>query len=102
MYYFKKMTEQRRKFMILKQQCLNVNHPLQSAQQLLPAMQKYTGKSKHSTEKSPGKSRPLRSGRSKVHELFHSKHELNKTTLSKNCSSDRPVEEPASFFGQGL
>lgn len=38
------MTEQRRKFLILKQQCLNVNHPLQSAQQLLPAMQKYTEK----------------------------------------------------------
>lgn len=80
---FSKMTEQRKKSMILKQWCLNVNHPLQSAQQLLSARQKYTGNSKHSTEKNNGKSRSLRSGRSKMHKLFHSKHKLNKTTLLK-------------------
>lgn len=47
-------------------------------QQLKYNMQKYTGESNHSTEKSPGQSRSLRSGRSKMHKLFHSKHELNK------------------------
>lgn len=96
------MTERRKKFMILKQQHLNVNLPLQSAQQLLPAMQKYTGKSNHSTEKKNWKSKSLRSGGSKMHKFFHSKRELNITTLFKNCNIDRPVEEPASFFGQGL
>lgn len=53
-------------------------------------------------KKNPGKSRSLRSGGSKMHKLFHSKHELNITSLFKNCNIDRPVEEPASFFGQGL
>lgn len=66
-----------------KTMVLNVNHPLQSAQQLLSAMQKYTGNSKHSTEKNHGKSRSLGSGRSKMHKLFHSKLKLNKTTLFK-------------------
>lgn len=80
---FSKVTEQRKKFMVLKEWCSNVNHPLQSAQQLLSAMQKYTGNSKHSTEKNHRKNRSLGSGRSKMHKLFHSKHKLNKTTLFK-------------------
>lgn len=57
---FSKMTERRKKFMIPKQQHLNVNLPLQSAQQLLPAMQKYTGKSNHSTEKKSWKKQVIK------------------------------------------
>ena len=37
-----------------------------------------------------------------MHKLFHSKHKLNKTIFKTNNNIDRPVEEPASFFGQGM
>lgn len=70
----------------------------------MPAMLKYTVKSNHSTDatKTPRKSRSSRSGISKMHKLLHSTHKLNKTVFKTNDNIDRPVEEPASFFGQGM
>lgn len=37
-----------------------------------------------------------------MHKLFHSKHKLNKTVFKTNDNIDRPVEESASFFDQGM